>query len=109
MFLSEIFQKRADTEETARSRRERKGKPEAEKEATNDRNRRLDVRVFPDGPYLPTEAGEEDLSELVSAPQLLGDSDEAGAGLRAVSRLQKGNSPCHYTATARRWRSESRR
>lgn len=39
--------------------------------------------------YLPTEAGEEDLAVLVFVLQLLGHTDEAGAGLRAVSHLQK--------------------
>lgn len=39
--------------------------------------------------YLPAEAWEEDLTVLVFVPQLLRNTDEAGAGLRAVSRLQK--------------------
>lgn len=39
--------------------------------------------------YLPTEAREEDLTVLVFVPQLLGNTDKAGAGLRAVSHLQK--------------------
>lgn len=44
---------------------------------------------FPHILYLPTEAREEDLTVLVFVLQLLGNSDEAGAGLRAVSGLQK--------------------
>lgn len=39
--------------------------------------------------YLPTEAREDHLTISVFVLQLLGDSDEAGAGLRAVSHLQK--------------------
>ena len=39
--------------------------------------------------YLSTEAREEDLTVHVFVPQVLGNTDEAGAGLRAVSHLQK--------------------
>lgn len=44
-------------------------------------------------PHLPAEAGEEDLTVLVFVLQLLGDSDEAAAGLRAVSHLQEWKKP----------------
>lgn len=39
--------------------------------------------------YLPAEAGEEDLTVLVFVLQLLGNADEAWAGQRGISHLQK--------------------
>lgn len=39
--------------------------------------------------YLSAEAREEDLTVLVFVLELLGSSDEAGAGLRTVSHLQE--------------------
>lgn len=44
-------------------------------------------------PYLPTEAGEDNLSVAIFVLQLFGDSDEGRAGLRAVPRLQGENRP----------------
>lgn len=50
--------------------------------------------------YLPAEAGEEDLTELVFVSQLLGNAGEAGAGLRAVSHLRKSKACIIYQKLA---------
>ncbi len=79
-------------------------------------NRHFGFTVFfPHILYLPAEAGEEDLIVLVFVLQLLGNADEAGAGLRAVSHLQSSKdstitrSPLMPRATVqRRHRNVSR-
>lgn len=48
----------------------------------------ISLPFSPHGLYLPAESREENLTELVFVPQLLGGLDEARAGLRAVSYLQ---------------------
>lgn len=52
--------------------------------------------------YLPTGAREEDPTVIVFVPQLLGNTGEAGAGLRGIPRLHRSEARRYYTeATAR--------
>lgn len=71
---------------TARRNRQRGGTPRG------DRRHFLfffiSLPFSPHGLYLPAESREENLTELVFVPQLLGGLDEARAGLRAVSYLR---------------------